>query len=341
MASKTRAARSKRTKEQLLDEMEALEARLDSAEAKDPVAAALAKEAAGKTREAAKGLSVDTIVAKGSTFGLEVQRAVNNLTEQLIAKAEELKTLQEAIGIEQEELQRLYDLDVASASVRALVEDKERTIAELDAQIAEKRKAWQEEQAQHVREVQERNAEIQRQRAREADEYEYRTNTARERRSAEFDQHLRQKKAEHDAAVAVERVALEEQRTALAAERAELDKFRERVNGLEGEIKSKVDAAVAIATNSLKRDLESKFALERKDYEAALGLERQKVAQSESAIASLAADVETLYAQLAAAKQQVTDITIKALESASGQQALQVLRDAAKDAPPARNGAKA
>lgn len=341
MASKSRAARSKRTKDELISEMEALEQKLSSADVPDPTTAALAKENATKTRETVKGLSVDTIVSKGATFGLEVQRTVAGLTEQAVQKAEELRTLQEAIEVETQELERLYDLDVASASVAALVAEHEVEKARLEKEISVARTAWDEEIRAHNKSIVQRNSETELQRRQEEQQYAYRIAQERTRAKDAFDysQALAVRgQEEREAAFAKECATRVE---ALNAKEIELAQFKARVDGLDAEIKKATDTAVAIATNSVKRDLVNQFALERKDLEAALSLEKQKNQAAVDATTKMAQEIEKLHAQLTTAKQQVTDITVKALESASGQQALQNVRDLVKDnGQGPRNGQK-
>jgi hypothetical protein len=339
-SSKSRAARSKRTKDELISEMEALEARSKSAEVFDPTSAALAKEHVGKTREAVRGLSVDAIVSSGAKFGLEVQRTVAGLTEQAVQRAEELSKLQAAIDVETAELERLYSIDVAAASIAALIDEHQQKKDALEKVIVTTRAAWDEEIRAHNKLVIQHNSDLEVQRQREQQEYTYRTNQARARAEEEFKYTLaisERNQKEREAQAEKEIVS---RRAALAAQEAELAQFKARVDGLDAEIKKAADTAVAIATNSLKRELTAQHTLQTKDYEAALGLERQRNAALNESNAKLATEVEKLHAQLQAAKQQVTDITIKALESASGQQALQNVRDLVKENGPTRNGTK-
>jgi hypothetical protein len=330
----SRAARSKRTKDQLIDEMEEIERRHSNVESVDPTTATLVKESAAKAREAVKGLSIDNIVSKGATFGLEVQRTLAGLTEQAVQEAEKLKEIQEAILVESAELERLHDLDVVSASIRALIEEHTQrmdalneeytqTRSQLEKQEAVARIAWSEEIAANTKAVAQRNADTQAARQKEQAEYEYRTNQARQRAEEDFKYKLQI--AERDAvekAGAASKV-LADRFNQLAAQEAEHEQARVRIAGIDAEIAAAVKAAEGKATGMTESRMEAKFALERKDFQTALALEQQKNAALVAQNTKLAQEGQQAAAQVDAAKRQVTEITIKALEASSGQMALQ------------------
>lgn len=326
-----RTTREKRTKSELIDEIEALESKYRNAPTPDPTSAALAKESAIKARTTARGLSVDSIVAAGGAFGLEVQRTLANVTEQIVAKMEELKTVTEACVIESAELERLYEIDVASAAVGSLLHHHAEERARLEREIDGFRTSWKEEHANYSKQVSQQKAETEAARKKEAAEYDYNTKQTRARVEEEW-QH-RMNVAQRNEAERVEQVnkdlaarnaAVNEARTALEIEKTRVAKLVE-------DAEKATAAQVAIATNSLKKELTAQFTLEKKDAENALNLERQRVASQQAALEGAWAENAALRKQLDAAKQQVTDITIKALESASGAQALASVQALVKD----------
>ena len=336
---KSRAARSKRTKDELINELETLEEKLQGTEAPDPTAQAVAKENASKVRETVKALSVDTIVASGAKFGLDVQRTVANLTEQAVQKAEELKTLQEAIDIETAELERLYELDVVSASTAALIEEHKAKKSALEKEIAAARQAWEEEKTAHQKMIAQRNADLEAARRRDQQEYDYRTRQERERAQEEFkyNQSL-QERALSDRIAAADK-ELELRKAEVAKQEAELATFKARIEGLDAEIKAKVDKEVAIATSSVKKELTNQFTMEKKDLEMQLRLEQQKVSNLEASNEKLTAEIAKLHVQLEAARSEVREIAKSAVEGASGNLALQKVMEVRQDnGSPTRSG---
>ncbi len=335
-----RKSRSTRTKDDLEEEIQELKAQLGGQEALDPQAEVLAKEHITKTREAVKGLSVDDIITKGAQFGLQAQRTVAELTNQISAEALRLRTLQDAINVETAEIERLYDIEVASASIKALIQEHEDKKSALELEMLQARNAWNEEAQVHAKAVAQRNQEITQQRQREQDDYAYKLRMERQKANDEFAQQmLLQSRQQADKALAFDR-DINERLSVIQAQEKDLIVFKERVAGFDEEIAKKTAQAVAIATSSLKKDLTNDFALQRKDLEIHTKvLEQQKLATDE-ANAKLAQQVVMLTTQLESARAQVQAISEAALQSASGQVALSAVRETVKENGQAGGGRK-
>jgi chromosome segregation ATPase len=341
--STSRAARSKRTKDELISEMEALETKYKNVvPTADPIAAKLADERAAAARTVAKSMTVDALVREGGEYALSLGRAMAAINERAVARAEELKALDEAIAAETAELERLYELDVASASVRALVEEHSAKRAALEAayeegaralekDIAEKRQQWKEEEAAHFKQVGQRNRDLENQRAREQAEYDYKTSQARTRAEEEFNYKLQIAKRNQDeqAAEANKKLLVREQ-VVVEGEKA-LEAGRARIANLDAEIAQAVKAAEGKATGMAEARCRNEFALERKDLQNQLASANERNVSLTQLNERLANEVEQIKAQLTAAKEQVTEITLEALKASSGQQALQSLQSVIKD----------
>jgi len=326
-----RKSRSTRTKDDLENEIEELKAQLGGQEALDPQAEVLAKEHITKTREAVKGLSVDDIITKGAQFGLQAQRTVAELTNQISAEALRLRTLQDAINVETAEIERLYDIEVASASIKALIQEHEEKKSALELEILQARNAWNEEAVSHSKTIQQRNQELAQQRQREQDDYAYKLRMDRQKANDEFAQNmLIQSRQQADKTLAFER-DINDRLAAIQAQEKDLITFKERVAGFDEEIKAKTAQAVAIATSSLKKDLTNEFALQKKDLEIHTKIVEQQKLATDEANSKLAQQVVTLTQQLDAARAQVQAISEAALQSASGRQALDVVRETVKE----------
>jgi colicin import membrane protein len=345
MASKStsRAARSKRTKDELISEMEALETKYKNvAPTADPIAAKLADERATAARTVAKSMTVDALVREGGEYALSLGRAMAAINERAVARAEELKALDEAIAAETAELERLYELDIASASVRALVEEHSAKRAALEAayeegaralekDIAEKRQQWKEEEAAHFKQVGQRNRDLENQRAREQAEYDYKTSQARARAEEEFNYKLQIAQRNETERVTKAQNALFAREQAVVEGEKTLEAGHARIANIDAEIATAVKAAEGKATGMAEARCRNEFALKEKDYQQQLAIAQQKNSNAAELNQRLAAEVEDLKKQLTNAKEQVTQVTIKALEASSGQQALQNLQSAIKD----------
>lgn len=284
------------------------------------------------------GLSIDNIVSQGAAFGLSAQRAVATVTEQLAQKAEELKTLETAIEVFTGDLRELYDIEVASASLKALVEDYTRQKAELETQQLQARKSWMDELAEHNKTVAQRNKDLEAARAKEQAEYDYKTAQQRQKTLDDFTYMLAKTQRDETDRVALVNKNLATREAVVHKMETDLAEAKARYEGIDVEIKKASEAAVAIATNSVKKDLEGKFALEKKDLESGRVVQNERNVALQMANDRLSAENAKLQTQVEAAKNQVTEITIKALEAQSGQQALGAVRDMAKDLAPAAKG---
>src|SRR5262249_28729262 len=98
-------------------------------------------------------------------------------------------------------------------------------------------------------------------------------------------------------------------------ELAELKAFKEAAPEKE---KKAINAEVAIATNSVKKEYETKMTLSNKDAETDKRLFEQERASLTAQITKYQAQIEDLNGKLEQAQRDAKDIAAKALESASG-----------------------
>lgn len=246
---------------------------------------------------------------------IELQQVLASLSAKMTEKLQILKDIEAAIKIKKDELAQLRDIEVKAS-----------TLDELDAQINQTRLIWEEEQVQKKRAFAEMQAERNKTWAREEEDYKYKV--AMERRKAEDE--FREKQA------TLEKTAREKQETLekdwadrenelkkREQELADLRKFKEDAPEM---IKKEANAAVAIATNSVKKEYETKAQLAAKDAEMAQKLATQEVASLQNNIQKLSTQVEDLKVQLDQARADVKEISSRALESASGRSAMEAMQ---------------
>ncbi len=309
MPAKKKTTRATRTKNDVKDEFDTLRNSVTADQ--DPIARAMAKANATAARSFVSGLTVDEVVTNTTNLGLDLQKALANVTEQLTAKLQELETVKTAIVAERQELENLHNIDVSKTSVDMLIEEYDRLVEQHETDTAERRAAWLTEQQEHAKQQQVITTDIQSRRAREEAEYQYNLMT---QRRTEADQNAAtQARLEKDWA---DREAI------LAARETELGTLRTQVADMPATIKSAVDKEVAIVTNSMKRDHTHQVEILRGSYESKIALLNQRIESDNVAQAALARQVDKLQAQLDAAKTQVSEIARQALEASSGKDAL-------------------
>lgn len=320
--TRTRKPRATRTRAEVAAEFEQLSEELEGAEPLAPQASVLATEHAAKTRSAVTGLSRDVLTQKTAVLGLEVARTLAQVTEQSIAKFNELETLESAVALEKAELEKLYKLDVAAASIQELIREHEETKERHQKEVAATQLRWHEEQVTHAKLAADRAKELEVSRKREADEFEYKKKMDRQADQDQWARTVAMREQAMSEKAAVFLKEIEERQAAIEKEEAEIAQLKARVAGIEEEISKASAKAVAVATNSLKKDMEHAHALTVAGLENRLVLAQQTIASNVAANDKLTQQVEQLSKALDNAKQQVQDIAVKALESASGQTAL-------------------
>jgi len=193
------------------------------------------------------------------------------------------------------------------------------------------RKAWDEEKISHNKFVTQRNQDLETARRRDQAEYDYKTQQERTRATEEFQHALTIQARDQAEREAQATKIINERLEVITAQEKDIQQFKARVEGLDAEIKAKSDAAVAIATNALKKELLGNFALEKKDLDLAIQLQIQKNGALEAANIKQSEEIAKLHVQLDAARQEVRDIAKSAVEGASGQVALQKVMEVRQD----------
>ena len=135
---------------------------------------------------AVKGLSLDSVSKSITDTQVEVQKVLADLSAKVMERLQVLQNVEESIALKKEELAQLHD-----------IEAKATTLDELEAQIKEQRRAWDEEQAQYKRNFEEMKSDNRKAWKREEDDYQYRL--AQEHRKLEdsFRAHMEQQEKQN------------------------------------------------------------------------------------------------------------------------------------------------
>jgi hypothetical protein len=329
--------RGRRTKvevqQEFADIQEQAEAARESADAKADEAARLRD---AEIRQSVDGVTVEGVVQKISGLGLEVSKALADISERLTREVQLLASTRDAVALEQKELERLHKIDVAATALDQMVQDYARQKQQLETEIAAQRAAWEEESAVAERERKEQEESLKKQRQREIEEYEYKKALERKKAQDKYEEDVRlAEKKNKERQEALEKgwqqreAALKEREDELARLRKEAEEFPAR---LQKEAK---------AAEQSRRETEAKFEQQllvlKKDADTEKRLAELQVKTLEEAVARQQAQIAAIEKQLAEAKQQVQDIAVKAIEGASGAKALshinQIAMEQAKNRP--------
>lgn len=289
-------------------------------------------------RQAVGGITVDDVVQKTSVLGLEISKALAQLSEKLVAEVELLNNLREAVALETRELARLHKLDIAATALDLLVQEYQAQNAELEREVSSQRETWAEEERERERQQKESEENLKKQRQREIEEYEYKKSLERKKAQDKYEEELRLvEKKNQEKQEALEK-SWQSREASLKEKEEEWKRLLKEVEEFPARLKNELDAAVSPAVSAAQQKFEQELVLLGKDSETEKRLGELQIRALQDTTARQSAEIETLHKQLDEAKRQVQDIAVKAIEGASGARALtdvkQVLMEQAKTRMP-------
>jgi hypothetical protein len=137
-----------------------------------------------KTVKTASGINFESIVKDISNLKLNLSQALENIENILTSEWKKLKTVQEAISIEEQRLQDLFQIVVNADSLAALIQAQKekkqkfeeeflKEKGELEKDIEETRATWKKELEDSKKTQKEQIELLKQQRNREEEEYQY------------------------------------------------------------------------------------------------------------------------------------------------------------------------
>ena len=277
--------------------------------------------------EAVKDLTLDKMSKEIGSVQCEIQNTLAS-AQAKVAQALSIKDqLDKAIELKKEELQQFHEIEVTATS-----------LDELQAKVEEVRKSWEEEQVAKQKEFESQRKERELLWKREEEQYLY--TKAQEHKKLEdlnkfnFEQIERANKLKND------RLEKDwsEREASLKSREQEVIELRKQVEDFPNKLKAEVDAKVAIATNSLKKEYETQIKLLNAENTSNLKLSQQELASANKTIDSLDKQIVSLKAQVDQANQRVIDISAKALEASSGRDTVETLKRALDGTQQSRQG---
>jgi chromosome segregation ATPase len=306
-------------------EKEFAEVRTQVEEAREeasPKLDALAKLRETEVRQAVAGISVETVVQRLSELGLDVSKALNNLSEQLVGEVSRLIAVREAIEVEKKDLEKVHQLEIAATALDQMVQDYARQKSELEEEIAGQRERWEEETRSAERDRKEQEEALRKQRQRELEDFEYKKALERKKAQDKYDEELRlTEKKNQEKQEALEK-SWQQREAALREREDDVAKLRKEAEEFPKQLKAEVDRAAAEATRQTEARLEQRIVVLQKDAEIEKRMADLRVQTLEGTVAQMTAQITALQKQLDDAKKQVQDIAVKAIEGASGARAL-------------------
>src|SRR5580700_10770642 len=315
--------RPKRAKSEVQEEFEEIRRGVEAArDFADPKAEEAGRLRADEIRQAVDGASVEGVVQTISGLGLEISKALSDISGKLTQEVERLSASREAVNLERAELTRLHKIDIAATALDQLVQDHAREKERLEAEIAAQRAAWEEESRNTERERREQEESLKKARLREIEEYEYKKNLERKKAQDKYEEDLRlQEKKNKERQEALEK-SWQQREAALKEQEQELIRLRKEAQEFPETVKTESEKAAVLASRGAEQKFAQEILLLKKEADTEKRLSILTVKTMEETIVRQTAQIAALQKQVDEAKQQVQDIAVKAIEGASGAKAL-------------------
>lgn len=256
--------------------------------------------------EKATGLQVDKALTALSTAGLSIQSTLAKVGEELIAKVADLKAVDTAIALKNEELENLHGKDKILLSIDELRVEHEKTIQQLADEVEEQRLANEAAQAAEVE-----------QRRREQEEFEYQLTQSRKTESDNWKEQLRIR--QRDELIRQEQFEknFKEREEQLALKEKAYNEALAKAATFEDEVKKASAKEVAIATSALKKEYEHEKKVTEITHKAEV--DRLNAANENLTKQFTAASntISELQAQLKEAYTKNTELAAKAVDGAA------------------------
>lgn len=334
----TTAKRTPRTKAEITSALNQTISNMEI-DPNETVSGAIAKRTAQSVAvKAADQLDSTTLINKLSTVGLEVNGQIGALVGTLTSLTAEYKTLSEALNAKKEELEVVNDIETIRDARQAEFEDFEKAKAEYTSYVENAKNEYEKQLKAQEQSFKDNFAALEKQRKAEIEQYEYNKTVQRRNEEDQYTQaKLQRDRAEADKYIAKQKEWAAREEALKANEVAYKDALT-RIAGIENEIKTATDKAVATATGALKKDLLNDFAMKAKDFEAANSLQKAQMDEKDRTITALRTQMASLEAQNQKLQEQVTQIATKAIEGASSETAFNKASSLIERSQP--NGAK-
>lgn len=268
--------------------------------------AAAVEQVEQEVREKVKTMSFEGATKELAGAQVEIQKTLADLSGRLAEQFQKLESVQEAIRLEYEELERLHEIKAQAI-----------TLEEIQAEVARKREEWQKEQDVWKRDFAEQKNQEQKNKAREDADYMYSLEQKRRKLEDTMNwEHQQKLKANGEKQEQLEKNWAERETLLKKSEQelAELRAFKEQYKEM---VQKEVNAAVAVATNSVKKDYEHKAQMSQKDAESDKRAAEMEISSLKQQLGELKSQIVDLKSEVAEAHRRSAETAAKALESAS------------------------
>lgn len=280
------------------------------------------KKQSEKVLDVVSTLKPQTVIEEIGALQNTLQGTLAGLSAQISIKLEQMKNVDEAIVLKQEELNELYGIDAEALSLEEMREKHEQEDSDWQKQCFARQAQLEDDEEERVkrwqREEEEHSYDMAQKKKRSQEEYNVEIAT---RRRAET---IRQEDLEKQWKTREEIISTQEK---------DVVALKTQVAGFDDRLKAETAKAEAIAISRVKKEYEHEVMMLKKDIESERILNSTKVSALDDTINSLQMQISDLQKQLSEARTDAKEVTSAALRSASGRQAMQALQRVVDNQP--------
>lgn len=323
----------KSTKSQILQAYNEAVAKLKEAKQEDRKIEKKKEEETKIVKQASEN-SVEKIVNGISRAKIEIMNALDEVSEKLTSEFKKLEELQEAIALESNYLNEIYDIKINSDTLSALLLAQKEKKAGFDAEMENKKSAfedemfqkkllWKNEQDNFENQKKERDAQLKKDRQREEEEYNYNLQLKRKKEADAYnEQKAKLEKELLDKRAQAEK-ELSEREAIVASKEKEFAELKVKVDQFPKELDAAIKNTEKTVIERIELTYKHNAQIAQKEMEGERNLNKQIIASLENKIKEQADQIKQLTQKVNDSGQQVQTIAIKAIESTAGSAAAQ------------------
>jgi len=302
------------------------------AERKALMAKITTKEETAKKEENKELVSVasnytpNSIVTGLAELQLSLGNSVEGLALQLQGELSKLEELKAAIKVEKETLKYVQDSKVAADALHILKQEQEAQskafeenttlqYKKLDEEIAEQNYNWEKEQRTFDLSVKEYTESLNKERDKELADYEYELDRTYKIEADEYTDTKKYLERDLSAKAKEKNKDWAQRRKVLEDSQEQLQKFKQRVDNFEDEVKETANKAREKAIEDTSRKAKVAAELKAKEIEGSKKVYEMQVKALEDTITKNNEQIEKLSAELKDALSQVQGLSLTALEN--------------------------
>ncbi|MEI8244415.1 MAG: hypothetical protein WCI51_01215 [Lentisphaerota bacterium] len=277
-----------------------------------------------ETIKTADTIAAEDVLSHINSLKSAIAKELGDLAEKLDVEANKYRKLQDAVGIKEDELRRIYEIDAAASALAALVESHRQKKLEYETEESEMVAAFERQKQEFQIAAKEEKDAFEKAGKRAKEEFEYNWKREQEQKRnalkdelAALEKQISQKEAAFEQAVA-ERETVLAQRDAELSEREKiLSDLQSKVDAFPETLENAVAKAVKETASKLQSEFSMKEALLNKGFEGDRNVYEARINGLETTVTSQARQIEEISSRQEKAYEKVQDIAARAVAGAA------------------------